>query len=287
MATIVEVRQNTYNPNLTGGFERRGQSVYPHTEITMEPPVKNGKVILDLTTEERKRVHQFLNVSDLDSKEGYEALCNFMATIPSTNLALNLDDMAEFLQYKILQAVQAVVAPNIDAAKNPMNNTSFYFYKPDEEAKAAHTDQKRYVKAISLLDKIDGSNPELSIAIAKFLTNDFSIRNAVTAYDKCFNYISGKLDVKDPVESFIRAAEMNPEEIMTISDVKEAINKGIIKKNNSKFFNPISSTSFGATVEEVIKFFLDPTNAEELGDGGKKDKPYSIRFQLKSFYKTN
>ena len=103
MATIVEVRQNTYNPNLTGGFERRGQSVYPHTEITMEPPVKNGKVILDLTTEERKRVHQFLNVSDLDSKEGYEALCNFMATIPSTNLALNLDDMAEFLQYKIVQ----------------------------------------------------------------------------------------------------------------------------------------------------------------------------------------
>ena len=286
MGNVIEIRQNIYNPNLTGGFEKMNQSVYPNTETTLEPPVKNGKVMLKLTAEERKRIQTYLNVSDLDSREGFEALCNFMVNVPSTPIAFDLDDTTQFIHYKITEAVQALVAPNMEAAKNAMTNASFYFYKPEEEAKAAHTDQKKYVKAISILDKIDNTKPELSIAMAKYLTNDFSIGSAIMAYDKCFRFINGEYGNKErSIDAFIKVSEMNPEELMMISDVKEAIQKRIIKKNNSKFFNPISSTSLGATEEDVINFFRDPINQEELGNGDKKDKPYSIRYQLKDFYK--
>ena len=285
MSQIIEIRQNTYNPNLKGGFEKMGQAVYPNTEVTAEPPLKNSKLTLNLTSAERKQVCSYLGVEDLDSPEGYEALFNYMARIPSATTTFNLDDISQFIQYKIIQAVPALVAPSISSAKSSMSDASFYVYNPSDEIKISVEDKRKKGSAIGELSKLDQNDPEFLIVLSKFLLGDFNVNSNLMAFDKLSTYLDDANESMANVERFLKAIDTNREEVRITTEVKEAIHYGIIKKNNkNQFYNPISQNSFGMTVEDTVNHFLDPSHEDELG-GGKNDKPYTLRYQLAEYSK--
>lgn len=282
---IVQIKQNKYNPNLIGGFEKMGISMYPQTEVTLEPPMRNGKLHLDVDESGKKRIMKFVGADMWDSKDTIDRLFQYIPAIPDWGLTLNLDSDKDFLSYILAKSCKGLIAKDIKEAKNPMSNYAFYFYEEQAEITNKVKDLETYAEAVGVVSTLKKENPEHLIYLAKYILNDFSIQDTLVAFDRIMSLLSGEVIKENPVKVFMDAAKESEDKIRIATDVREALSKSIIKKSGLNYFNPISTTKYGSTPNEVIEFFLDELNRDELGEGTKKDKAHTIRYQLKNFIK--
>ena len=282
---IVQIKQNKYNPNLKGGFEKLGISMYPSTEVTGEPPIKNGKLLLDIDEAGKKRIMRFIGADVWESKDTVDRLFQYIPALPDWGATLDLDSDKDFLTYTVLKSVKGLVAKDIKQAKHPMSNYAFYFYEEEAEIANKVKDLESYAEAVGVVGTLKRENPEHLIYLAKYILNDFSIHDTLVAFDRLMSLLAGDVLKENPVKVFMDAAKESEDKIRVATDVREALSKSIIKKSGLNYFNPVSTTKYGSTPNEVVEFFLDELNRDELGEGTKKDKPHTIRYQLKNFVK--
>lgn len=277
---IYKLEQNINNKNLNAGFEKNGHTVFPNTSVTMEAPLKNGRPALTFTPAEKKKIEEYFNI-EIGSPDWKEFLLNYDVTVPSHAITINDENPADLLKFKIIQSVQTLAANNLEQAGNPMNNFQFYFYSPEEEIQKKVEVKQALGRSWSMIEDTRIKNPTRLIYIAKFLTNNQGIGDNVDfAYDILTDWIQGKIEVDSYLYKFQLAFEKPEEELSLAVDIKEAIEKQVIRRNSkNQYYNPISNTEFGKNIEEVINFMLTD-KMDEMGKGLKTDKTYSIRYQL-------
>jgi hypothetical protein len=151
----------------------------------------------------------------------------------------------------------------------------------DEERQKA-TLYERLDENITRLSQINKESKKYLMALAKYLTNSLTIGTDQLAYTKLRDYIDGKYTrtQKEALNRFETTLEMDKTRLYTIVDVKEALYRNIIRRDiNQRFYNPLTTTVYGKTEEEVVDFLMRVENQDELGVGVDAP-PYSIRKQL-------
>lgn len=222
---------------------------------------------------------------DRNNKDAVEFWSNFKVTLNHRVDALgSLDNAGDLLKVRMLQA-KGKIAPSFDSIINKESFAGFYLADEAEQTKMSATLYENRDEAISALVLLK-KTPKHCIAIAKYLLpSSMVVKDKDTAYVKIREYIEGKVvtSKKGAILEFQDALALDKDVLYTTVDFNEAFKRNIIRRNSSgKFYNPMTSTEYGRNGDEAIAFLNNPKNQDELGTGGKTDKTYAIRYQLKN-----
>lgn len=270
------------------GLQKEGMSVFPGCSTSMQIPFINGRFNLGLEgTDNKKLKEKFENHFGVkfDSKEGEEWLGKYEIKIDHDITAYdqrNLDCLFDLQVLKSNGGMGIVATSDVAIEESPMNN--FKFILVDENAELEDTVKKRAQKftAITELNTLNNSNTNRMLMIAKYI---FDIGSGVgsnknVAFNKLADYI--EKNVKQ-AEQFLNVMKIDPEYLLTVVKIKEAIYRNIIRYTNGQYVLYATMTPLGRNEEEVIKFCSNPNNKDIVGYGLKDDLPTSISAQLKQY----
>lgn len=268
------------NPNLvtTGGFENTGKSLYPNTSIGFSIPVFAGKFYHGLKESEIEKVEEYYGCK-FDSPEGRDLFGTLSFKIPDSPIGFDLDTPDQLLSYRLAVSL-GIIAETKSDTEDPLNSSYFYIVnsKLEEELNASINEIEGEV--IADLTIMKRKEKDKLIKLSKYLFETYDILDENKAYNKIFNFVKANTKSNNNIEIVKAALDLDEEEINLVVDIKEAISRSILAKNNKGFYyNKVSSTELGKNLEEIKLFLLQ--NSDELGTGGKDDSVYSIRRQLK------
>lgn len=196
------------------------------------------------------------------------------------------EDPEQLLKLRVWQAM-GVVAESLEESLSN-GSSDFVLFDEEEEVTIKASLYQRKAEGFARLFELK-KTPKHCIAIAKYLLpSSLQLDTLDKAYVKLTEYVDGKVLKKknEAVDSFFRALAMDKKELYVTVDFNEAFKTNIIRKNDKgRFYNPMSQTELGRTVDEAISYLSNPKNQDELGTGAKSDQPYSIRTQLKQLNK--
>jgi hypothetical protein len=162
----------------------------------------------------------------------------------------------------------------------------FVIEQVGENKKVKFDITRRVNIARSKLEAIYNDSPSYLIALAQYSApSNAGISNVEDAYTFISELIAGKYNDDSEAEGsrrFISVTEIDKDKIFVSADVKEAIYKNIIRKRGSMYVLQASGTELGMSEEAVINFLMLDENQEYLGVNHDDDKPYSVRYLLKS-----
>lgn len=270
------------------GLEKQGLQVFENAEVTTEIPLKNGKIMYDLTPEEKEKVEAHYGMTLDDPANVQEWIDRVHINIRATIDTLDITNPEDILKVGVLKANKSL-APNLEEAKaNQMAGYKWVLYTEAQEDGAKLSVHKRYHNTIQELLKLSKKRTKL-LAVAKYiLPSSLGIRNDETkAYVKLTEWLEGKVETitKDAaITKLNEVINMDEHQLFVTVDYKEAVSKNIIRRNaDGYFYNTISQTAYGKNQSECIKFLTNPKNQDELGLNDKDDKDYSIRYQLNKY----
>jgi hypothetical protein len=248
---------------------------YPGSSLHFEIPFINGKLHTNLTQEEQEKVELMLDVK-MNSEQGAKFYSELKFTLPADITSLDIENNAmDLLTYK-LGLKQGFIAPDKETTLSAMCNALFYVYdsKHDNEEKVNMFRIK--AKASGKVNNSFEDDPDYLILITKHMFNQYSGLDVNKSYNKLLEYIEATKKGNSNANDVIKAFEIERDELELRVDVLEAMSnqRGIIKKNTKgMYYNPMTNTEFGRTVDAVIAYLKnDPAELEE--------QSYSIRVQL-------
>ena len=270
------------NPHLVkaGGYEKEGLSLFPNTKLSMSLPLVHGKIVHGLDTDEIEVVEKHFGFK-FDSPEGIEFYSAQVFDLPSTTTALNIEDNPQDLLRYRLGKHNGFIADTQDEAKSPMSNAIFYIYNAQSENKEKAKDNRLKAKIGGQLNDWFEDNPEYLINIGKYLFESYSVWTEEKALNDILAYLEAHTSRNKNIQTVANILKLEEEEVAFVVDVKEAISRSIIRKNTKgNYYNTLSNTEYGKTLENVLTFLKE--NPDEMGANDKSDSHYSIRKQLKS-----
>ena len=268
------------------GLEKQGLQIFENAEVTIEFPIKDGKLLYELTPEEKEIVEAHYGMKLDDPANIQDWIDRVPISIKSTIDALDDKNPVDILKKGVLLG-SGKLAPSLEDVKaDPMADYTYVLFTEAQEDSEKLSVHKRYHLAIQDLLKLQKKRIKL-LAVAKYiLPSSVGIRNnEEKAYVKLTEWLDGeveKITKSAAIAKFKQVLEMDELELFTTVDFKEAFAKNIIRRNgDGYFYNTISQTAYGKNQAECITFLTNPKNQDELGLNDKDDKDYSIRYQLK------
>jgi len=281
MATVIIDQAKTEEFRL--GLEREGLNSYPTSTRSFGVPLVNGQWKHGLTPDEVKVVEAFYGRS-FTKPEDREFWGDLVFTVKNHLSTINLDNPDQLLMISCMKQLGYCAASLEEVSDNPMANYVFVIKDRGQDEQEKLTLYQRNDEAIIELSKIrKRSNKEL-IALAFYLLPDpYHIgTNEDLAYTGLRDFIEGKYTEQkyQALDKFTAALEIPKDRLYVMKDVNVAVRKNIIRRNGKReYYNPISSVTYGATLDQVFDYMVDPKNDSEYGLA--KDAPeYSIRKQL-------
>ena len=267
---------------------RLGSSLqfFADAELTTEIPLKNGRIVYQLSKEEKELVENFYGLELDNPAHTMEWLERVTLNTKPTIDVVNADDAESVLKKGILLA-NNTYAPSLEASQDVMKGYKFVLYDQGQEELQKYTLNEVFHKAIGELIKLRKKSRKL-LAVAKYvLPATVGIQdNEERAYNSLTDFLDGKFEGKSrrkSIDEFLGALYMDETRLFVTIDFKEALRKNIIRTDADGYYmNPLSGNRYGKTRDEVIDYLCNPINQEELGLNNKDDKSYSIRYQLKN-----
>lgn len=263
------------------GLEQEGKQLYELAASTYEIPVVNGKLNHGLTPDEAKIVEAFYGLQ-FDNPDHRSSWTNIVLEIKHSMKVINPSNPQDLLLLGVLKANGILATSTEDVQMDPQAKYVFVLRNEGDEERQKATLYERLDENITRLSQINKESKKYLMALAKYLTNSLTIGTDQLAYTKLRDYIDGKYTrtQKEALNRFETTLEMDKTRLYTIVDVKEALYRNIIRRDiNQRFYNPLTTTVYGKTEEEVVDFLMRVENQDELGVGVDAP-PYSIRKQL-------
>lgn len=267
------------------GLEERGLSLFENATSTFDIPYTNNSFQHGLNKKDQKIVEDYYGwkFDNREDKENWMALTlELKHTINPLDPKNNPKDLLTISVAKII----GYAAGNADIANDPMSNHRFLVYDETEELATTATYYQKLDEAIIQLQKIK-TEKKYILSIAKYvLPNSSGINeNMDKAYTKLREFVNGDLSKgkNEAVDKFLKALTVDKTLLYVSVDFDEAYKKNIIRTNTKQqFYNPSSKSIYGKNRDTAIAYLMDIKNQDELGTGGTKDEPFSIRYQLKN-----
>lgn len=263
------------------GLEQEGKQLYELAASTYEIPVVNGKLNHGLTPDEAKIVEAFYGLQ-FDNPDHRSSWTNIVLEIKHSMKVINPSNPQDLLLLGVLKSNGILASSAEDVQMDPQAKYVFVLRNEGDEERQKATLYERLDENITRLSQINKESKKYLMALAKYLTNSLTIGTDQLAYTKLRDYIDGKYTrtQKEALNRFETTLEMDKTRLYTIVDVKEALYRNIIRRDvNQRFYNPLTTTVYGKTEEEVVDFLMRVENQDELGVGVDAP-PYSIRKQL-------
>lgn len=267
------------NPNLVGlgGFESLGKSLYPKTSVGFNIPVINKKLAINYSEEDKKTFENYFGFK-FDSPEGIEFYGDYQFTLPEHVTSFNLENPVDNFTYRTAVLLGYIVESKEDI-KSPMCNAIFYVHSSKLDAEEKAKTNRLKAKCLAKLDDLYENSSKEIIWVAKYLFNSYTDWNKDKALNELIEFIDKSTARNKNSEEVEKALNLNKNELKFVVDVKEAISRSIIRKNaKGNFYNTLTNTEFGKTLDEVLDFLR--LNDSEMGEGTKEDSHYTIRKQL-------
>lgn len=279
MSRTVVIHQN---PNLarTGGFETLNRNLYSGSTVNFGVAVKNNRLNVELTTDERELVEHFYNTK-LDSKEGIQFYTGdtFNFEISDKVMSWNLNDARTLLKYGAAIA-SGILARDKKEVESPRCQSIFYVY--DAEAETDYISNLNELKGDVMyqLTKLKKEDPDQIITYAKYLFNTFEKYTPAKAYNSLVEYAEKHSKTNKTLDTILKTLELPFDDVDLTVTIQTAINSGILSKNKQgAYFNKESMTEYGRNVTEIKQYLTN--NPDELGEGKSTDKVYAIKRLLK------
>jgi hypothetical protein len=261
------------NPNLVkvGGFQNLGKSLFNNTKVSLSIPLVNGKFKIDLSSEELKKVNDYYGRTFEDKEFFSELQFPIADLIHPLDIENNVDNL---ITYK-LGLTQGIIAANREAIEDPHCTAIFYVYDSDEhnDYKAKRNELKGDL--IYTLTGLKRENKLRLIKVNKYLFSSYEALDENKAYNKLIDFIESADTVNNNLETLNRVLNLDESEVSMNVDIKEAIARNFILRDERGYFNRESTTRYGKNFDEIVMFM--EANPDELGTGNKNDKAYSIR----------
>lgn len=276
--SIIIIHQN---PNLvkTGGYEKLGRSISPNTKVGYSLSVVNDKIKLDLTDAQKKliEVHYGKKLEAADAVEFYSK--QVLEPLKDDVVSWDLTNPKYLLSYGVA-LFTGILAADIKQIENPMCSALFYVYNSEEESNYLSELNELKGEVMYNLTKLKKEDPEKIINLAKFMFNSFEVYTPSKAYNKIIQFAEQHTKTNPTLKQIDANLAKDWKEIEMSVLIQDAINKGIIVKNQRMFYmNKQNLTEYGKNPDEIIEFLK--VNPDELGEGKSTDKVYSLKRLLK------
>lgn len=269
------------------GLEKQGLQFFEITESTYEMPYVKGKWCHGLDAAEKAIVEAHYG-REFEAKEDFEFWANLGSfKVDHTVQGIDLRNPEDMLKVGVLKFMK-ILASDIEETDQAMAGYGFYISNSEEEEEHKATLYERRDQAISDLLGIKKS-VKYMVAFAKILLPPaIHIGDAVMAYTKVREFLDGKIKTQktstkgSAIDEFNKVKEIKKDLLYATVDFRDAVKRNIIRLNSDqRYYNLSTNTILGKNEDECVAYLLDPKNQDELGNGTKTDKPYSIRNQLK------
>lgn len=218
-----------------------------------------------------------------DNPEDFDFWSNLSFEVKHDVEPVDLTHPPDLLKVRAFQALKSL--GNFNDIISGDSVSDFMLTDEHKETELEATLYEKRDLAIAKLIQVKQSK-KYCVGIARYLLpSSMKISTLEDAYTKIRQYLDGKIvkGANEAIKNFNDACEIPKEELYTTVDFNDAVKKNIIRKNrDGKFHNPLTGTEYGKTAKDSILYLMQPSNQEELGTGGKDDKPYAIRYQLKN-----
>jgi hypothetical protein len=233
-----------------------------------------------LSKEEQERVEAHYGRS-FENPNDLEFWSNINFEIKHDVEPVDMENPPDLLKVRAFQALKSL--GNFNDIISGDSTSDFMLTDESKETELEATLYEKRDLAIAKLIQVKQST-KYCIGIAKFLLpGSIKISTLDDAYTKIRQFLDGKIikGSNEAIRQFNNACDLPKDELYVTVDFNEALRKNIIRKNaDGKFHNPLTGTEYGKTSKQSIMYLMQPSNQEEIGAGGKSDKPYSIRYQL-------
>ncbi len=274
---IMTIIKQKAQDNPRTGFENLGFTVHPDCSSTLAIPFVGGKYVLNLTPEKQEYFENNLGVK-FDSPEGIKFLDNFSIEIDHTDCIIGDTPIDQFKKH-LLTTSNGFGLVKTGEVTGPVDTTIFEFFDEEENTNKRVSKKQLLNEAIaSLQDLWTNKRSQITLFAQYLLEINSGITNEIIAYDKLTDYITQEANAS----RFLRALKEDVEHIDLVVTIKQAVAVAVIRSVNGKYQNPVTNTGYGRTIEEVVSFFSNPANQDELGTGAANDEAYTIKAQLRN-----
>jgi hypothetical protein len=274
MSTIIKQR-TPQNP--IKGYEKLGFSVHPDAVSTFIIPFVNGKYDLKLTPEQIEYHENRLGVK-FNTPDGQEFLDNFSFEVTHNDFVLGASPRDEFIAH-LIQAHKGFGLIKTGEISGPVDNTIFEIFDESKNLENRVNKKQAINEAIALLQDLWTNKRSLTVLYANYLLEVSSgVVNEITAYDRLSEYVT----TQDNAIRFVRALKEDIEHIDLVVTIKQAIDYAVIRSVNGKYENAVTRTVYGRNIDEILTFFSNPANQDELGTGTNGDESYTVKAQIKN-----
>ena len=275
MATVIRQKKQE---NPIPGYENLGFTVHPDCQSGLAIPFIKGEYQLKMTPEQKEYYEGILGLQ-FDSVDGQRFLDNFMLNIEHGEHILGNSPIDEFSKHLLVAHKGFGIVKTSDDETGPVDTTIFEFFDEEKNLTVRVNKKQAVNEAVATMQNLWDTKRSKLVLLAQYLLEvNSGVTNEITAYDRISDYIQNV----DNAVRFLRASNEDIEHIDLVVTVKQAVNFAVIRSVNGKFQNAVTQTPYGRTIDEVVSFFSNPANQDELGTGTGNDEPYTIKHQLKN-----
>lgn len=221
-------------------------------------PLTRQGVIKNILTDEEKEFFEKTMGIELSVYKNPDFWTTRRVELRKGDNYLDLSDVMEYINYKILLANSDKIAVGLENSKGNLNY-SYVIIKEGEEVKMERTSFSTKKKAFKLYSKIETSQSTLR-SIVKLIENKAISKTAD------IEWLQGQVEriIDQKPEAFVNLMEDTNFDIKTL--ISSAEDAGVIIRTNKRY-----STSDGldlaregeiSTFENAVKFLSDPLNQE-------------------------
>lgn len=269
------------------GLQHLGLSLFPGVDSSFEIPYKNGVPYIGqdnpIYKDKLERFENYFNLK-FDSPEGRDWLRSFTININHDLNTFDLKRVEDDFTLHVLSVNRGfgeVAFSDQDIENAAINTFKFKVSDDNKEFEGKVAFKEMRMNAYNELQKLYDSNSHRLIILAKYVSpsNAGIGNNRSLAFDRLEELIYSS---KEGMERFFNALRKDEKEVEVVALVKEAIFRGIVKKQRGNYILESSDSVLGSTEEDVISFFLTDSNSDLYGYGAVDDLPYSLKAQLKT-----
>lgn len=169
------------------------------------------------------------------------------------------------------------IAPDLITARESNKEYKYYIVNADRDVEQEVSLKKEMNKATSTLDNLSSKDKEKFILVVKYLlpaNKGYNSESEMRLYKRADDYINGNIDgekVKGGdtfYKNFIKASEMDREELLAKVIIKYAILTNVVRLNTKSKDWEYSKTlqTLGKTPDEMYYYLTDAKNMELFKD---------------------
>lgn len=275
------ILQQNKHLSVAGGLESLKMCKFPGTRESFNIPLVGNKIDTSVLTKEELQDVEKQTGYKFSTDAGRDYYTSLAFSLPASQIILNTERAEDLLLYKYGMKL-GYIAETESVAAHPMSKHRFFVY--NAELEEALNLERNLLKGniYAKLSEMRAANNTDIIYFCKDLHDNSEKYTITSAFNKLVNFAEVSLE---NVKKLDVCLTQDLERLRLRVDVKDGISANILKREVSGYYvNAISGTKLGRNVLEIMEFYTDPKNADELMAGGKA-KDSSLRNQLKNINK--